>query len=119
METAFKSLSPHASLTATIAQTSPCSTSGDLALNGTYDNVAGFDVTASFSGCIEGDDTLVGDLHWTETTDAAGITDTWNGSLVVTDATGTWTCGFDYSSIASASGVQLSGTICGFDVTTL
>jgi hypothetical protein len=116
LETALKATSQHASLTGNIDVSSPCATSGDIALLGTYDSVAGFDMTASFSACQESEGRLDGELHWLEKTDAAGITDTWTGTLDFVDADGTWSCTFDYHSIVSATSVRLSGTICGYDV---
>lgn len=117
LEAALKAID-HEALTANINSSDACAVSGDVTLVGSYDSVAGFDLTASFAACQESEGAIDGDLHWVETTSGAGIIDTWTGTLELTDATTTASCVFDYQSITSETGVTLSGTICGFDVST-
>jgi hypothetical protein len=121
IDAALQALDSHvAPLSGAVSITEPCSLGGDLGLAGTYEassnGVSAFDLTAGFDACQEADGSLDGSLHWIETTGADSVTDSWQGTLVFTDASGVWQCVFDYGVTAGAQGTHYTGSICGFDV---
>lgn len=110
-----------APLSGTVNVSAACSRGGTVALAGSFDTSGtgtSFDVDATFAACAEAEGTLGGNLHWTSTVDGTSVTDSWRGTLSFADATGTYSCTFDLTSVVGPTGVHYSGSLCGYDVQT-
>jgi hypothetical protein len=110
-----------APLAGTVNVSAACSRGGTVALAGSFDTSGtgtSFDVDATFAACAEAEGTLGGNLHWTSKIEGARIEDSWRGTLSFADATGTYSCTFDLTSIVDPTGVHYSGSLCGYDVQT-
>lgn len=122
METALSRIGSLAPVAVTVNLSEPCAISGGLGVAGTYDSAGEmFDLTASFTACVESgaEGTLDGSLHWTSSTVGDTTTQNWDGTLVGDDGSVSWSCLFDLTIVEDANGVTRSGTICGYDASTL
>jgi hypothetical protein len=106
----------------TVSISEPCAISGNLGIDGTH-NLAtqSFDLMASFTACVESgaEGTLDGSLQWKSQTAGGTTTQTWDGTLLGDDGTVSWSCLFDLTIVEDANGVTQSGTICGYDASSL
>lgn len=122
IEIALAKLGNLAPNTVTVSLTEPCALSGNLGITGSHDlDTQAFDLTATFSACVESgaEGTLDGSLQWTSETVGATTTQTWDGTLLGDDGSVSWSCVFDLTIVEDANGVTQSGTICGYDASSI
>lgn len=103
----------------TVDFSEPCSLSGSLDLNGSYDDSdagTSIDLVAGFNACEEAEGTLGGSLHWVSSMSGTHIEDHWTGTLTLDDPSGSYSCAFDLHAITDDFEVTYNGSICGYDV---
>jgi hypothetical protein len=105
-----------------VSITEPCAISGNLGIDGTHDLATdAFEITATFTACVESgaEGTLDGSLQWKSQTVGDTTTQTWDGTLLGDDGTVSWSCLFDLTIVEDSNGATQSGTICGYDASTI
>ncbi len=95
-----------------------CPDGGTISISGNTADTSNFSAVATYDDCTADNATINGMISYAGSSNESSLNITISGSLTVSgDVTGT--CSIDISVSGSASGFQLSGSVCGQDISDL